>query len=130
MKWKFLIGPSSLLLAAVAFAQTEKFDIATFTPPAGWQRIDSNGMVAFLDSKTNNGLTSFCQIFLYPSHPSSGNAENDFRLEWDNRIANPTKTTALPKTETTRTPEGWTVTKGYANVSQFNITYTSILVTV
>jgi hypothetical protein len=129
MKSKFLTCSCCILFAVLASAQTEKFDIATFTPPTGWERIDSNGTVAFLASTTKNGLTSFCQIFLYTSHASSGVPANDFKWEWENRIATPTKTTVRPTTETTKTPEGWTVTRGFADVTQFNITYTSILIT-
>jgi len=85
-----------LLTCLVTFcflrAQIEKFDIARFIAPAGWQRVDSNGVVAFLDSRINNGLTSFCQIFLYPSHASSGNASGDFTSEWDARVVKPTGT--------------------------------------
>jgi hypothetical protein len=29
--------------------------------------METKGSVAFLDAKTENGLSSFCQIILYPS---------------------------------------------------------------
>jgi hypothetical protein len=35
----------STLLALVLLAQATTFDIATFSAPAGWQRLDQNGMV-------------------------------------------------------------------------------------
>src|ERR1700730_2607545 len=72
------------------FAQKEKFDIASFTPPKGWQRIDSNGIILFFDSKTVTGGTAFCQIFLYPSRQSNGKALSDFESEWANRVTKPT----------------------------------------
>ena len=30
-----------------SFSQIEKFDIASFNPPQGWQRLDSNGVLVF-----------------------------------------------------------------------------------
>lgn len=112
------------------FSQTEKFDIATFTPPAGWQRIDSNGAVLFHDYKTVNSGTAFCQLFLFPSHVSTGDATKDFKAEWDNRVVRTTRTTAKPVTQTEKTPDGWTVVTGYTNITQQGVTYTCMLVTV
>ena len=119
----------ALCICINAFAQTETFDIATYTAPMGWQRMDSNGVRLYQDSKTVNGLTSFCQLYMYPSHTGSGNAAKDFKTEWDTRIVKAVKTTAKPKTQSEKTPDGWTVTSGYANIKQYGITYTCMLVT-
>jgi hypothetical protein len=108
-------------------AQTETFDIASFTPPKGWQRIDSNGTVAFFNSKTTNGLTSFCQLFLYPSRASNSSPEKNFQAEWTNHVAKTTGNKTIPKTETEKTPDGWTVLTGTSNITNKGITYTCIL---
>jgi hypothetical protein len=81
MKKKFLLITNCLLLNFFAIAQTENFDIASFVAPKGWQRIDTNGVLAFIDSKTSNGLTSFCQIYLFPSYQSSSTPEKNFETE-------------------------------------------------
>lgn len=129
MKKKILLAANSFLLITFLAAQTETFDIATFTPPTGWQRIDSNGVVAFFDSKTANGLTSFCQIFLYPSRRSSGNASTDFKTEWNLKVTQPARTNKKPKTQTEKTPDGWNIVTGYANLTQPGLTYTCMLMT-
>ena len=110
------------------FAQKEKFDIATFTPPQGWQRIDSNGIVLFVNSKTVNGLTSFCQIFLFPSQQSNTQPSGAFQSEWNKHVVIPTGSTEKPSTKSEKTPEGWEVTTGYANINHLGITFTCILV--
>ena len=110
-----------------AFSQTETFDIATFIRPQGWQRIDSNGTVAFFNSTTSNGLTSFCQVFLYPSHASNNSAEKNFLLEWTNRVTKTTGSKTKPKTGTEKTPDGWTAVTGSSNITSKGITYTCIL---
>lgn len=116
-------------LALSSFSQTETFDIATFSPPAGWQRIDSNGMILFHDYKTANGLNSFCQIFLYPSVQSSGNAEKDFHNSWTVLVAKPTASKIKPTTEISKTEDGWTVVTGYTNITIQDLTYTAMLIT-
>lgn len=62
------------LLAAALLVQATTFDIATFTVPAGWQRVDENGMVQLQTTRTVGRRTAYCQIFLFPSRPGSTNA--------------------------------------------------------
>ncbi len=104
--------------------------MATFVPPKGWQRIDSNGIVLFQHSKTNNGRTSFCQIFLFPSQASSGDAAKDFTNEWEHRIVSTTGTRERPQASIEKTPAGWMQSSGYANITQQGITYTCMLVAI
>lgn len=127
MKTIFL-NTIALFLSLSLLGQTERFDIASFVAPAGWQRLDSNGIVGFFDSKTNNGMTTFCQILLYPSHASSGNATKDFNAEWTNRVVKKTGTKKKPNVLTEKTPDGWTVVRGYSNITQKQMTYTAMLV--
>lgn len=110
-----------------ACAQSEKIGIATFAPPAGWQRTESNGSIAFLDSKTENGLTSFCQIILYPGSNSTANADKNFNSAWQNLVAVPTKSKAKPATQIEKTPDGWTVLTGSANIMNQGLTYKTIV---
>jgi hypothetical protein len=117
---------TSTILTMNVTAQRETYDIATFTAPEGWERIDSNGIIMFQDSKTNNGLTSFCQIFLYPSRPSNNNAIENFQLAWIDHVTKSTGTKAKPKTETT--PDGWTAISGYTNIARQGMEYTCMLV--
>lgn len=126
MKSFLLIG--TLLCGMIANAQKQKFDIASFIPPNEWQRLDSNGVVLLQDAKTSNGqLTSFCQIFLYPSRESRSNATTNFKQEWNGRVAIPTGCKAKPVTNTGKTAEGWTVVTGQADITQQGLTYTCIL---
>ena len=125
---KALMHIAFLLLGASTFAQKTKFDIASFNPPKGWQRLDSNGVVAFFDSKTVNGGTTFCQLFIYPSRISSGNASNDFDNDWNQLVIKPTGLSAKANKERSNS-EGWEITSGYSNITVSGITFTCILVT-
>lgn len=126
---KILLQIIPIVFFMNASGQNESFDIATFTAPTGWQRIDSNGMILFHDYKTANGLNSFCQIYLYPSIQSSGNAEKDFNNAWAVLVAKPTASNTRPQTEISKTEDGWTVVTGYANISFQDLTYTCMLIT-
>jgi len=127
MKKILLLFICNFLIAQV-FPQKVKFDIASFTPPKGWQRIDSNGVVAFFDAKTAGGGTTFCQLFIYPSKVSTGNASTDFENEWNQLVVRPRGFNGIPNKET-GSADGWDVTKGYSNINQAGITYTCMLVT-
>ena len=123
-----------LLLVAMGFfytniyAQTETFDIATYSPPKGWERVVSNGVLLFQDMKTNNGETMFCHIFLYPSRVKRANPTKNFESEWIDKVVKPTGSKERPKIATGKTPDGWTVVTGLANITHEGVTFTCILV--
>lgn len=117
-------------LARPASPQATTFDIATFTPPAGWQRIDQNGIVQLLSMHTARGKTTYCQIFLFPSHPGSTDAMANFSTEWTRLVAQPFATATLPRPESKTTADGWTGVTGSVNVVQRGIPVTAILFTV
>ena len=119
-----------IFLMIDVLAQKEKFDIVSFEAPKGFQRIDSNGVLLFQQSKTANGGQSFCQIFLFPSVASSGNAATDFSNAWSNLIAQRMGVTGNPITSTENTPEGLTQTTGYVDVSQQGLAFRCLLVSI
>ena len=125
---KYFLPLVTVLFATVAIAQKEKFDIASFVPPKGWQRMDSNHIILFMDSKTVNGQSKFCQLFLYPSKPTTGNAKSDFDFEWNYKVVQLTGTKEKPTVETGNS-DGWEVTTGYANINHSGIVFTCMLVT-
>src|SRR5262249_40755145 len=96
---KIFVLLCALFMMIAGFSQTENFDIASFVAPKGWQRIDTNGVLAFIDTKTSNGLTSFCQIYLFPSYQSSSTPEKNFETEWTNKVTRITNNNAKPLTE-------------------------------
>lgn len=130
MKKVILLLTGCMLAAATLSAQTERFDIATFVPPPGWQRTESNGTIAFLDSKTENGLTSFCQIVLYPSSNATATADKNFKAAWQNLVTIPIKSKAKPVTQKEQTPDGWTVVTGHANVVFQGLKYKSLVASI
>jgi hypothetical protein len=118
------------LLAAALFVQATTFDIATFSAPAGWQRTDQNGMVQLQTTRTVGRRSTYCQIFLFPSHPGSADAMQNFGAEWARLIAQPFGVIAAPRPESRQSPDGWTAVTASVNVMQRGIPVTAILFTV
>src|SRR5688572_11351113 len=104
----------TMFMMSSVYPQTEKFDIASFIPPPGWQRLDSNGVLAFHDERTANGQTSFGQIVLFPSRVSNSTPAKNFEQEWNERVTRTTGAKTKPVTQTEKTPDGWTVVTGTA----------------
>lgn len=122
-----------LLLLAVsinALSQAESFDIATFTPPAGWDQSMSNGALLFEDQRDANKRTSFCQISIFPSRSANREPLQHFMQEWNERVVSKTGTDVTPQVGTDKTRHGWTVVTGVSNITHKGATYTCILVTV
>ena len=107
---------ASLVFAVVNLnAQTESFDIANFTPPAGWKREVKKDEVDFTwVDKTKN---TYCIIAVYSSVASKGNLLSDFTDEWNQLVIKPFGAQANPKTETSTFNDGRKIVKG---TSQFN----------
>jgi hypothetical protein len=124
---------AAILLAAsparAAVAQAVTYDLATFTPPAGWGRVDRDGILMFQRSQTRGRQTSYGQIFIFPSHPGPADAAANFGAEWARLVAQPFATTVRPRIETKQTPAGWTAVSGAVNVVQRGRPVTAMLFT-
>jgi hypothetical protein len=122
-----------LFLAAAearpAFAQRETFDIASFTPPAGWMRSERNGYLVFESSAAANGRQMPGQIVVFPSHPAGANAADNFTAEWSRLVAQPFRTNAPPRVATRTGPDGWTIVSGTLVFPQSGNPITSVLYT-
>ena len=108
MKICFLPMLISLSVVQPLFAQTQTFDIATFVPPRGWNRTETNGVLILQDRKTVQGRLEFCQIYLFPSQPSNASPAANFQNEWEARVARTFGITGRPSPQTQTNQDGWT----------------------
>ena len=124
--------PFSILLLSIAVpcaAQTrEKFDIVTFACPRAWTRVDSNGGILLESARTRNGLTSFGQIYLYPSRAAGGSAVSNFADEWRTHVTAHLGPNDQPEPHIETTRDGWTIATGAAQVSRNNLRFTCMLI--
>jgi hypothetical protein len=104
-----------LLIPMLLFGQqSETFDLATFTPPAGWKRESVDFAASYLI--TNNKTGSWCRLSIYKSIISSGDARTDFNSEWKNIAEKEFQgiSSAAPETIT---EDGWTATSSAGKYS-------------
>ncbi len=95
---KLLIIAIIAFNATSIFAQTQKFDIMTFTPPNGWTV--QNGDNAKVFTKIDKSKNTLGIIMLYPSINSSGNANDDFKYVWKQIVQGSFGASANPEMET------------------------------
>ncbi len=86
-------------------AQSETFNIATYTPPKDWKKDGNTGVVTYTDINTSTG--GFCIVAIYACTSSLGDAQKDFQSEWMDRVSTPHQAEANPKTESEITVDGW-----------------------
>lgn len=96
-----------LLLSVQAIAQTETFDIVTYTPPKDWSKDAKPGVMNYMTVNKSNG--GFCVIAMFASKVSTGDAQKDFAREWNELVATPYKAEETPKSETQSTEDGWKI---------------------
>ena len=93
------------LTPSLSAQTTDTYDIATFTPPAGWGKKTKEGAVLFAIADEKKG--TFCMLTIYASGPGSGDPRRDFENDWQEFIAAQLKVTGKPEIETAKTPGGW-----------------------
>ena len=111
---KKIIAIILVFIATSSLAQQkETFDLATYTVPQGWKKVDGgNGVIGY--AITNNLTGTYCQIAIYKSMGTMGNAQLDFDTEWNDLIVKPYKPTAKPEMVPGVTEEGWEAKAGVA----------------
>ncbi len=95
------------------FAQKETFDLATFSPPAGWQRETSKDVVSFV--KINNTAKTWCRISIFTSVASTGDINQDFNRDWQDLIVKPNQVSQAPLLQPVKTFDGWKTLRGTSN---------------
>ena len=102
------------VISAQAFSQTETFDIVTCTPPKDWKKDAKPGVVNY--TNINETAGTFCVIAIYASTASTGDAQKDFKKEWNELVVTPYKAEGNPQTETQTTAHGWKAVTGAAPI--------------
>jgi hypothetical protein len=102
-----------LSCALTSHSQQESFDIATYTVPRGWTKMDSKNDVAGYVI-TNNQKGTYCQLAIYKSMATMGNVQLDFATEWQDLIVKPYQVNIKPEDGPAASDDGWDVKTGVA----------------
>lgn len=125
----FVAAAFALISSFAAFAQAERFDKATFVAPTGWKRVEAGGGLSFTTVSKQGGASS-CQIAIYPSGPSKGDAKKDFEAAWANIVTAGLRSSAQAIVSRTKRPDGWESVSGAANIAQAGSKYATAVTTV
>ena len=118
-----------LVPSAGAFAQrADTFDIATFTPPKGWERKAGPDGVQFSTEDRANG--AFCLMTLFRSVPSLGTSKGNFDAAWQTIVKEAVNVTAAPTMLPANNPEDWKAEMGSAPFEKDGLKGVVVLVTV
>lgn len=105
-----------ILIAIACAAQTETFDIATYTPPANWKKEVKETFVSYADIKPATG--TFCVLAVYTSRNSESNAETNFASDWQELVMKPFNVAEKnPVTEKQTTSQKFEVVAGAAPIT-------------
>ncbi|BDC48681.1 hypothetical protein F183_A09970 [Bryobacterales bacterium F-183] len=109
-----LVLVAFLTVAAPAvIAQPVSFDVATFDPPAGWERIPN---AQPQDPLSYRSADQTSQVFLFPSRGGGGRPEENFQSAWARLVKGPFPNVSEPKVSTEQRSDGWTAVVGAAEL--------------
>src|SRR5438045_7762699 len=113
------------LFAIAAFAQVEKFDIITYTSPAGWAAKKGPDAVQF--SKEDTATGAFCVVTIYKSVDAGTDSEANFNSAWNALVTQTLGIDAKPQIGAPGTKDGWATEAGIAPVSTAHINGAALL---
>ncbi len=101
-----------IVLAGYTFAQQQTFDLATFTPPKGWDK--KEGKDAIQLSKHDEKSDSYCLITLYKSTPGIADSKENFDMAWTSLVKETIPVSTAPEMQPAATENGWEIQSGHA----------------
>lgn len=124
MKKLNLILIFTVLLASNVLAQTAKFDIATYSAPAGWAVDKDAGSIRFIKESGSN----YCVISLSKSVDGVGDSTKNFELLWKAMAADGLNATE-PQRGTPGDKNGWQAEVGVAAFEKDGLKGAALLTT-
>ncbi len=102
----------SLLFCTGLIAQTQKFDISSFSIPKDWKKEVKTNVVTYTKTQGNG----FCIIAVYSSRETGKDIDKEFLNDWDELVAKPYDVSTKPVLSKEQ-KQGWTVFSGSVTVN-------------
>ncbi|MBL7743469.1 MAG: hypothetical protein JNN00_08360 [Chitinophagaceae bacterium] len=93
-------------------AQTESFDLATYTVLKGWKKQSQSQAIQFAKENTVNG--AYCMITLFKSIDASENSKTNFDESWQSLVKQTLGVGSPPEMQQVTQENGWEIQNGYA----------------
>lgn len=116
MKLLLFIFAWIILFPFISPAQKTNYDFASFTPPAGWEKNEQDGVLMYSTPKNNKG--GYCLLAIYKSIAGSSDAVTDFNTAWNKLVVEKLNVKEQPVIEKGEPENGWenqTGTAGYSS---------------
>ena len=97
---------------AITIAQTETFDLSTYTPPKTWKKQPAESAVQFTKEDAAKG--TYCIITLYKAVPGTANSKENFDLAWATLVKEMVTVSVAPEMQPSASENGWEAQSGYA----------------
>jgi len=105
----------------------ETYDIATFTPPPGWEsEVKPTGK---LYQKFDAAKQTFGMTILHQSTKGTNNIAVDFQNEWNSKVTRVSNVTLIPESVLEDETDGWKIRGGAGLTSVNSIKLTVLLLT-
>lgn len=116
-----------LLMSVEAFAQTQTFDMVTYTPPKGWSATKGADQAQFSkEDKTSGGVAL---ITVYRSVDAGTDPRANFNTAWEALVNDTLKTNAKPENADREMKGGWAVEGGIATINSADFQGVALLFT-
>lgn len=116
--------------AGGASAQTQTFDLVTYSPPQakGWKKEINENTVLY--TIINNAKKTWCRIALVKSTTSKGNIEQDFESEWQELVVKNYNPAEAPNIQDVQEKDGWKIKAGSVQFTFNNAGAVAMLTTI
>jgi hypothetical protein len=116
-----------IICSASLAAQTETFDLVTYSAPRDWAKNVTNNSISY--TRVNEKDNTWCQIGIMKSTVSRGGVEADFESEWQDLIVRNYKPTGSRQLNEVEEKDGWKIKTGVVNFSFNNSDAIAMLAT-
>jgi hypothetical protein len=118
------------LLCAVAgssIAQSETFDISTFTPPKGWKKSSTENSVQYAVEDATRG--TYCILQVLKGIPGTANGRDNFNAAWEAIVKEMVTVSGPPEMQAPVSEDGWEAQSGYSQFTSQDTKGVIMLVT-
>ena len=105
----------------------EKYDIVSYSVPAGWVKEPGNGFVAFTINNVAN--SEYARILIFNSLAGTGNIDADFDTEWKELVQLNYSPGEFTQTNVSDYKDGWISKIGVAPFKYKNANHAALLLT-
>jgi hypothetical protein len=116
-----------IIQAVTGFAQTQVFDITTYTAPRGWKKQSTESTIQY--SKEDAAKGTYCLLMLFKALPGAPDSKSNFDAAWETVVKEMVAVSSAPTMVAPSSENGWEAQSGYAPFTKDGDNGIALLVT-